>query len=275
MVPGLGSNQDFQVHDLACYQLHHPGSGNIEVVPLPFNDFFAAIQNARHRTGTERGGAWYRGISDGRHRLLPSLLRHKNRHADAEINMFAEFWTMIEGESIDNSWERLSFMQHYGVPTRLLDWTTDLNAAVYFATSASEKTGTGDPWIWVLNPYKLNELFCNERIIFDTVDRLNFDYYEAAKASRRGTSFPNEQPIAMRPMWSNPRIRLQSGCFTFHGCERPLDEVVNSRIAKRVPIPHSAVRTMRRKLIDEGINPFRLFGGVEGLATHIRRSHLE
>ncbi|MER9056727.1 FRG domain-containing protein [Mesorhizobium sp. M0910] len=201
-------------------------------------------------------------------------MRIENRHADAEVNMFADFWTMIEGVAIQNSWERLSFMQHHGVPTRLLDWTTDLNAAMYFAVANSERKGTGDPWIWVLNPYKLNELFCGERVIYDAVDSVNFDYYEAALAARRGISFPNKTPIAMRPMWSNQRVRLQSGCFTFHGDEGALDDAVNTRVAKRVPVPHSSVHDMRRKLIDEGINPLRLFGGVEGLATYVRRSHL-
>ncbi len=270
----LDLNQDFQVHGLACYRYTTLGIASIEEIELPFNDFFAAIKDAQRRTGTECGGAWYRGISDGRHHLLPSLLRHNDRHPDAEINMFANFWTMIEGVSVVDSWERLSFMQHYGVPTRLLDWTTDLNAALYFAIASSERKGTGDPWIWVLNPYKLNELFCKERLIYDAVDRVSFDYYEAALVSRKGTPFPNHQPIAMRPMWSNPRVRLQSGCFTFHGSEDSLDEVVSSRIAKRVAVPHQAVRDMRRKLEEEGINTLRLFGGVEGLATYIRRSHL-
>ncbi|MFG1182930.1 FRG domain-containing protein [Xanthobacter sp. DSM 14520] len=241
---------------------------------MSFNDFFSAVEEARRRTGTTRGGAWYRGISDGRHQLLPSLLRYPNRHPDAEINMFANFWTMVEDVSIADNWERLSFMQHYGVPTRLLDWTTDLNAAMYFAIANSDRRGTGDPWIWVLNPYKLNEMFCKERRIFDAVDRVGFDYYDAAIAQRKGAHFPNQQPIAMRPMWSNRRIRLQSGCFTFHGAEEPLEAAVSSRIAKRVPIPHRAVDEMRRKLTAEGINSMRLFGGVEGLATYIRRSHL-
>lgn len=241
---------------------------------MSLDDFYASVKEAKRRTGTEMSGAWFRGISDGRHQLKPSLLRHRNRHIDAEVNMFADFWTMIDEDSPRDSWERLSFMQHYGVPTRLLDWTTDLNAALYFAIASSERKGTGDPWIWVLNPFKLNEQFCGDRVVFDAVDRVNFDYYAAALAARKGTAFPNKTPIAIRPPWSNPRVRLQSGCFTFHGEVEALEDAVNSRVAKRVPIPHRLVHDMRKKLLDEGVNPMRIFGGIEGLATYIRRSNL-
>jgi FRG domain len=32
-----------------------------------------------------------------------------------------------------DKWERLAFMQHYGVPTKLMDWSTNVTAAIYFA----------------------------------------------------------------------------------------------------------------------------------------------
>jgi hypothetical protein len=108
---------------------------------MSFNEFFASLQEARRRTGTQRNGAWYRGISDGRFTLTSCLLKHRNRHFDAEINMFADFWTMVEGVEIKDSWKRLSFMRHHGVPTRLLDRTTDLNIALYFAVLASNGSG--------------------------------------------------------------------------------------------------------------------------------------
>jgi hypothetical protein len=53
-----------------------------------------------------------------------------------------------------------------------------------------------------------------------------------------------------------------------------MEEGVNTRIAKRVQVPHSAVYDMRKKLISEGTNARKVFGGVEGLATYVRRAHL-
>ncbi len=237
---------------------------------MPINEFFDEVGKARKRTKTVESGAWYRGISDGRHKLVPSLLRYRNRHEHAEINIFSDFWTMIDGVDLADSWQRLSFMQHYGVPTRLLDWTTDLNVATYFALANSERKGTGDPCIWVLNPFKLNELYKGTRVIYDAVDLIDFDYRTSSLAGR----FPNKMPLALRPTWSNSRIRLQSGCFTFHGTDCPLEDLVRTNIASRVHVPHSSVYAIRNKLRDEGVNSLRIFGGPEGLSTYLRRTYL-
>lgn len=185
--------------------------------------------------------------------------------------MYAEYWTLIENVKIEDDWERLSFMQHHGVPTRLLDWTENLNVAIYFAVAYSMVKKTGDPYIWVLNPYKLNELFCKKRVIFDAVDRVGYSYYKAALDRQ----FPHDTPLAMKPAWSNKRIRAQSGAFTIHGNqEAPLEELVSREVAERVGIDHSAVESVRAKILGEGINDYSIMGGPEGLALYVRQRYL-
>lgn len=55
-------------------------------------------------------------------------------------------------------WEIAGLAQHYGLPTRLIDWTYDYNIALYFA---SQNFLTGGKWrsIWALFtlPFKANE----------------------------------------------------------------------------------------------------------------------
>ena len=52
------------------------------------------------------------------------------------------------------SW--LTLMQHYGLPTRLLDWSESPLVALYFALS-SDEDAKADAAVWVLNPMKLNK----------------------------------------------------------------------------------------------------------------------
>ena len=95
--------------------------------------------------------------------------------------------------------EWLMLCQHYGIPTRLLDWTMDILVALYFAC-ASEENKDKDGALFVCNR--------NEYPAFSTYNKSAMEIQEL--------TFVDTYIL-------NPRMRIQSGTFMIWG-HAALDE---------------------------------------------------
>ena len=92
----------------------------------------------------------YRGQREASWALTPKVFRDRlPANKATEVFILIEFKRRARphlAQEPRNDWEWLSIGQHHGLPTRLLDWTSNPLAAAYFAVE--EDSGEDDSAVW-------------------------------------------------------------------------------------------------------------------------------
>lgn len=221
------------------------------------------IKAAKEELLTHGDDVWFRGQQNVDWNLTPSLLRYSNG-VSRERELFNKFdrHASVAVKPKESSWETLFDMQHYYIPTRLLDWTEVLGVALYFAMLVD----TDSPCIWLLSPQLLNSKSGKSEV--RRCDEKDFDY-KRIFWDKHPFAAPN--PIAIEPPLRNDRINAQKGMFTIHGeDERGVDEI-HPDCLRKVAIPKDAIEAAREYLEFADINEFSLFPDVTGLAPFLNR----
>lgn len=191
----------------------------------------------------------YRGQS-GNYPLLPSLFRDSKKIDKAkEAKIFDDFqrrsFLLIDRE-FKNDWEWLVYGQHFGLRTRLLDWTSNPLTALWFACSEENRMNDVS-YVYILRS--------NESMIIDI---------------KRNTSpFAIKKTKILRPTINNPRIAAQIGWFTIHHkINSPLEKNLDYGVTA-LEIPASSKRNFLKKLSSFGINHKTMYPDISGLCSHL------
>jgi len=252
---------------------------------------FASIQklcpvNCRHATALIRsladyvgvlGGMlgsantyWFRGHSQAGWSLTPVALRPKSiKGRDVALSLISDFKRIAEaklprlpGPRDEYKWAQVA--QHYGLPTRLLDWTESATTALYFACLKPAE----DAIVFVINPTELNSLgeLAQARILDPQTDQ-KLILRSLKWGAREGKS--GGYPLAVHPVWGSERIIAQRGTFTLHGSMFSLDKLeVSSLVA--VPIFREHKSRLRSELRRVGVDEMTLFPELEHSCRHLK-----
>ncbi|HZW20978.1 FRG domain-containing protein [Noviherbaspirillum sp.] len=227
---------------------------------------------------TAPGQHWlFRGQADGRWMLSPSV--HRGYTPQQERYLTNEFRVRARSRyyscPMSNDYPGwLALMQHYGLPTRLLDWTYSPLVACFFAlhpdyvppTSAPDR----DACIWVLDARRLNESQGFEPLIFP-LDASSYEpLIEPAFKNRKEL---NTVGVAMA-IEHDPRIQLQQGAFTIHSSRTPIDAMDGAdQWLRKLVIPNVDIPPLFEELTLLGIRKYSLFPDLAALTSELRAIH--
>ena len=236
---------------------------------------------------------WYRGCGRRNYTLLPSLYRHRNAKTPSELaelerrlmTRFRQRSLPYHSRSLADDWDTLFFMQHYGIPTRLLDWTENPLTALHFALMGAphSKTARGElkfknsASVWILDPVRWNRHALTHQTYEGGVLTPGD---EALKGYRPTYTFAgmNNHPVALYGAHNSPRIVAQQGVFTIFGQDRvPMEKLCESQSFPEdslicVTIEASAIGGMRKSLLSHGVTESVVYPDLAGLALEIKRS---
>lgn len=266
----------------------------------------------------QKGGFIFRGMSNASWPLLPGIYReHQEDEITATVSDASSSRKIYQAKEYailshfkkeasgllphipmkdDFTW--LQYAQHYGVPTRLLDFTANPLVAMYFCCrSESEDNGV----IWIINTVSFeywsnNELICNhlaadytrEKIINSIMLEIRgkFDYGELYGEPRE----KKFRPLMFIPPYIDQRMSAQSSRFLLWGedqsaledmikpdNEMQLDTGMNvgfindEHFLGKIIVPTECKQGIMKELDLLNINEKSIFPGLDGIGIYLNK----
>lgn len=272
-------------------------------------EFLASVEAIRKSWGSSDGDPlWFRGersefSSCG---LVPALYRGfctrkkvrtqlLQQLLEIEVGLFSDFRRRaapLTDRLPEDDWEWYFLMQHYGGPTRLLDWSEGSLLALHFAIR-QYPFAKGDAIVHVTNPAWLKDRLFRET---NTGDRVAQTWAKFCKAhpeknesawaeiyipqsgdARPQIPLPNI-PLIWEPVHITRRFGAQRSQFLVFGSEpRWLADLASDPKARlsAIIIPQQAIPTIKSQLRSAGITESVIFPDLDGLGRELNQLWLD
>ncbi len=247
----------------------------------------------KHLALSKDSTLWFRGSGRATYTLSPSIHRHATIVSPEKIieletqimDRFNQRSVPFLSRPLDkkNDWEVLFFMQHHGIPTRLLDWSENPFIAMYFAltsahynVAAKKRVYEEDACIWVLDPVVWNQESLRDFSYDKGILSVEDHFVDSFKPR---TPFGNirEKPIGIFGTHNSSRIVSQRGVFTVFGKKlKPMEETYiedsfpQDSLIKLI-LPKDKILSLLTSLTSLGITDSVVYPDLEGLAKEVRR----
>lgn len=247
---------------------------------------------------------YYRGQSDSAFEILPGVYRDKSWIENEDV-MLRELIMRCPGDfdSSESTFQALVKMQHYSLPTRLLDITKNPLIALYFACIGENKSSNGEVLVFRIPKKEIKYYDGDQVSILSNIARCPFDFVTPTQSdvdSGKGRSLHKllheirseksyfmskikvdqlSSVVCVRPKLSNPRIIKQDGAFLLFGIDG--DKSKPAKVPKsyigdnkdRLIIRSSEKDKILKQLEVLGISHGSIFPEIESVAGYIRETY--
>lgn len=209
-------------------------------------------------------GLLCRGLSDKKYTLLPSIARHPQEHTCGDISalereLIEEFQrlSLRELEFVPESeFEWLFLAQHHGLPTRLLDWSTNPLVGLYFAVESHDDRD--------------GKLYLTRQVVSDQAHLFNFRTADTIERSVIAIQPNQGKLIFVRPKYKDRRYHNQASVFSCPA--KPYDDLVNGVISnlEELIVPGMLKPQLRERLRTLGVSASFIYPGLDGIASEVK-----
>jgi FRG domain len=209
-------------------------------------------------------GLLFRGQSDKNYSLLPSVARHPKEYTYGDITtleseLIKEFkrLSLRELEFVPESdFEWLFLAQHHGLPTRLLDWSTNPLVGLYFSVEGKDECD--------------GKLYVTRQVVSDQPDLFDFRTADTIQKSVIAIQRRQKTVIFVRPRYKDRRYHNQASVFSCPS--EPYDDLASSLAGSldELIVPGVLKPWLRERLRTLGVSASFIYPGLDGIAAEVK-----